>query len=397
MTRLTLLTLALLGVAAAAVFEHKLVNIESRRVRMMREGTWAAHYAQKQAIAAKRVELAKAGVLANVPQTVEDFDDLEYLGNITIGTPGQQFMVVLDTGSSNLWVPAASCTKGGCAKKDKYDSAKSSTYANNGKKWQIAYGDGSTASGTLVVDSMAFLGTGGAKLTVPKTTFGQATQMSAQFDQDPSDGILGLAFTSLAVDGVIPPLINAINQNLLDAPLFTVWLEHRGMVNGANGGVFTYGKIDNTNCGGVIAYQPLSSATYWQYTISGLSVGTYSNKIKQDVISDTGTSLIGGPQAQTDALAKAAGAKYDAQQGAYTIACKANPPNFVVTVGTNNYAITAVDMIVEFAQNQCFYALFPFDDGGQGPAWILGDPFIRQFCHVFDIGQQRVGFAPSKQ
>jgi len=397
MTRLTLLTLALLGVAAAAVFEHKLVHIESRRVRMMREGTWAEHYAQKQAAAAKRIELAKAGVLASMPQTVEDFDDLEYLGNITIGTPGQPFLVVLDTGSSNLWVPAAACKTGGCANKDKYDNTKSSTYTNNGKKWQIAYGDGSTASGTLVVDTMAFTGAGGAKLTIPKTTFGEATKMSAEFDQDPSDGILGLAFTSLAVDGVIPPLINAINQNLLDAPLFTVWLEHEGMVNGKAGGVFTYGKIDTTNCGAVVAYQPLSSATDWQYTISGLSVGTYSNSIKQDVISDTGTSLIGGPQAQTDALAKAAGAKYDAQQGAYTIACKANPPNFVVTVGTNKYAITAVDMIVEFATNQCFYSLFPFDFGGAGPAWILGDPFIRQFCHVFDIGQQRVGFAPSKQ
>jgi len=294
-------------------------------------------------------------------------------------------------------VPGETCKKAGCANKDKYDNTKSSTYQKNGKKWSIAYGDGSTASGTLSEDTMAFLGTGGSSLKVPKTTFGMATVMSEEFAQDPSDGILGLAFTSLAVDGVVPPLINAINQKLLDQPLFTVWLEHRGPANGVNGGVFTYGAIDATNCGGVIAYQPLSSATYWQYTIAGLKIGTYTHKGNQDVISDTGTSLIGGPQTQAMAIGKAAGAKYDEEQGAFMINCKANPPDLIVTIGSNDYHITAVDMVVEFQQGQCFYAVFPFDDGGQGPAWILGDPFIRQYCHVFDIGQQRVGFAPSVQ
>ena len=78
---------------------------------------------------------------------------------------------------------------------------------------------------------------------------------------------MGLAFTSLAVDYVTPPLINAINQGLLDQPLFTVWLEHRGVLNAASGGVFTYGAIDTTNCGPLIAYEPLSSATYFQFKV----------------------------------------------------------------------------------------------------------------------------------
>jgi len=324
-----------------------------------------------------------------------DFDDLEYLGNITIGTPGHPFLVVLDTGSSNLWVPGPTCKANGCSAKHHYTSGQSSTYVANGKKWTIQYGSGD-AAGTLAQDTVAFVGDS-SSLSIPNTVFGEATKISQDFAQDPTDGILGLAFTSLAVDGVVPPLINAINQGLLDQPVFTVWLEHDGPVNGANGGVFTYGGVDQNNCGDIIAYQPLSSATYWQYSVAGIALGSYKYTKKQDVISDTGTSLLGGPAAQIKAIGKAAGAKVDHEEGTYDIDCGANPPDLVITIGSNDYHIKSNDLVVQVQPGQCFFGIFPFDFGGAGPAWILGDPFIREYCHVFDLKQQRVGFAPSLQ
>lgn len=112
---------------------------------------------------------------------------------------------------------------------------------------------------------------------VPRTTFGQATTIAQTFYNDPSDGIVGLAFASIAVDGVPPILINAYNQNLLDAPLFTVWLQLRDTSDaGVPAGLYTYGAVDTTHCGPVIAYHPLSSATVYQFEATKFALGNYS-------------------------------------------------------------------------------------------------------------------------
>jgi len=354
----------------------------------MKSGLWPTYRKYKEALRVQN----KAAVLATSSQPVNDYEDFEYIGNITIGTPGQPFAVILDTGSANLWVPNMGCKT--CKGKNMFDQSKSSSYVTNGQAWSIQYGTGA-ASGTLGQDTVSFGAAGTSQLVVPKTVFGQAKKIDSDLQQDVADGILGLAFQSLAVDNVVPPLVNAINQNLLDNPYFTVYLQEKGAVDNVPGGTFTYGGMDTMNCGSLIAWQPLSSATYFQFSMKSIGVGSYTSNKATDVISDTGTSFLGGPQAITDALAKVVQATYDDFYGAYFIDCNATPPPLTIVIGSNTYSLTEKQMIIDAGNGQCYWGAFPFDFGGFGPSWILGDPFIRQYCNTYDLGGKRIGFSPA--
>ncbi|VDL72347.1 unnamed protein product [Nippostrongylus brasiliensis] len=432
--RLTLPVLALVGYAMAGVYKVPLVKVESQKAKMIRAGTWARYVEERNAVRSVLHLMQASG--GPFQQRVSDYDDAEYVGNITIGTPEQEFRVVLDTGSANFWVPDVSCGGGGrgggcdtvackigflcpymcedqsccstdvylrrktnnaCDHKYSFDASKSKTYQKDGRKWSIQYVIG-PASGILGMDVVRFGSPGTNQLVVPNTVFGQATYLDSLFELQASDGVLGLAFTSIAMKGVTPPFINAVNQGLVDQPIFTVFMKHVGDRINVDGGVYTYGGLDTENCGPVIAYQPLSSATNWQFTMNGVRSGDFSLQENYQVISDTSSWFIGAPFDAAQGIARAVGAQFDEENQVYVIDCDANP-SIDLIIGGRTYTISGRNLVIPAfsGSSVCLLTIFGMNRGGFGPAWILGDPFIRQYCNVYDVGQQRIGFANSLQ
>lgn len=395
---------------------------------MIREGKWAAYLQERNLYRTMLVRNDDGKAVHS--QAVHDFSDMEYLGDITIGTPEQSFLVVLDTGSANLWIPDYTCAhkqargcldpkcalglvcevfcpkpeccapmtngdenKNPCEIKNFFESENSSTYETTSYgTWDIQYGTGS-ASGFFGEDTVRFGPPGSDQLVVPKTVVGQATKVDPFFAQTDCDGILGLGFTELAQAGVTPPLLNAIDQKII-APIMTVYMEHGK--GGKQGGMFTYGGLDTAHCGKVIAYEPLTSPTYWQFKLNAMSSGYASISKGWEVISDTGTSLLGIPRAVLDMIADGAGAEYDEHNDVYTIDCQANL-SLNLTIGDNVYTIESVNLVLEVDTGVCLMAMFPMYGYGYGPEWILGDPFIRQYCNIHYYDAKQIGFAKSLQ
>lgn len=83
------------------------------------------------------------------------------------------------------------------------------------------------------------------------------------------------------------------------------------MFNAPGGGAITYGGFDMANCGLVIGYQSLSSATYWQFQMQGVSAksngGSYTLNQGWEVISDSVVNVIYGPQMILDNLVESIG------------------------------------------------------------------------------------------
>jgi hypothetical protein len=327
---------------------------------------------------------------------IDYYDDF-YLANVTTGTPPQTFTIVPDTGSSNYWIIDVKCNTQACQgypdsgyTKNRFDSSKSTTFSSQpGTPFSIQYGSGA-CSGNLATDVLSFAG-----LSYAKQVFGLAETIADVFGYQPIDGIMGLGWPALAVDNVVPPMQNLLST--LDKPLFTVWLDRKVPISmGGSGGLITYGAVDMTNCAATWNYVPLSSKTYWQFAIDSFTISTYSIAKSQQVISDTGTSWLGPPDAAVNDIVRATNAQYDPVNELYTVPCSTTGlPPIQFTIGGQPYSIPQAEYVLdlELGNGNCALTVFNLDFGGFGPQWILGDTFIRTYCNVYDIGQGRIGFA----
>eukprot|EP00735_Rhodelphis_limneticus_P009069 TRINITY_DN2519_c0_g1::TRINITY_DN2519_c0_g1_i1::g.19236::m.19236 TRINITY_DN2519_c0_g1::TRINITY_DN2519_c0_g1_i1::g.19236 ORF type:complete len:394 (+),score=73.07,sp/O93428/CATD_CHIHA/47.18/1e-125,Asp/PF00026.18/4.1e-116,TAXi_N/PF14543.1/2.5e-09,TAXi_C/PF14541.1/1.4e-05,A1_Propeptide/PF07966.7/0.00022,Asp_protease_2/PF13650.1/0.95,Asp_protease_2/PF13650.1/7.7 TRINITY_DN2519_c0_g1_i1:109-1290(+) len=327
--------------------------------------------------------------------TLGDFMDSQYYGEVDVGTPPQKFKVIYDTGSSNLWVPSKSCYSLACLLHHKYDHGKSHSYQSNGTKMAIQYGSGS-CEGFLSKDIVSLAG-----LQIKDQVFGEVTkEPGLAFVAGKFDGILGLAFPAISVDGVTPVFNNMVDQKLIKDQIFSFWLARGGSTQ--QGGIITFGGVDPELYTGDIHYVQLSSKTYWQFTADDMKInGESVANGKFEAIADTGTSLITGPSHLIVELNKKLGADVS-PLGTATVDCskRSAMPEIEFVLNGKTFTLSSDDYIIEakmFGKSQCISGFMGLDMPSGRELWILGDVFIGKYYTVFDMENSRVGFATSKQ
>ena len=328
----------------------------------------------------------------HVPLT--NFMDAQYFGPISVGTPAQDFTVIFDTGSSNLWVPSKKCRSFSCYLHRRYDSSKSSTHEKAGKDFKIRYGTGSVEGFT----SRDAVNVGG--IQIEKQEFGETTkEPGLTFALGRFDGIFGLGYENIAVSEVTPPFYNMVLQDLVNEPIFSFWIG-RSKKGNPIGGELLFGGIDESKFEGRIKYAPVTRKGYWEVTMDKMIVGgaEMDGMSEMRAAIDTGTSLIAAPSEIAEKLNSRIGAK-KGFRGIYTVDCdtKASLPEIVFMFGGEKFALSPDDYILE-THGTCLSSFIGIDvPAPAGPLWIIGDAFLRAWYTVYDLGNNRVGFAKSKK
>ncbi|CAK9187978.1 unnamed protein product [Ilex paraguariensis] len=245
---------------------------------------------------------------------LKNYLDAQYYGEISIGSPPQNFTVIFDTGSSNLWVPSSKCYFSiACWFHSKYKASRSSSYTEIGTSCSIQYGSGSI-SGFLSQDNVEV-----GDLVVKDQVFIEATQEgSLTFVLAQFDGILGLGFQEISVGDVVPVWYNMVDQGLVNEEVFSFWLNRD--LEAKEGGEIVFGGVDPKHFKGKHTYVPVTQKGYWQFEMGDFLVGNYSTGFCEGgcaAIVDSGTSLLAGPTTVITEINHAIGA-----EGVLSAECK---------------------------------------------------------------------------
>ncbi|RCN45390.1 hypothetical protein ANCCAN_08611 [Ancylostoma caninum] len=119
----------------------------------------------------------------------------------------------------------------------------------------------------------------------------------------------------------------------------------------------------------------------------------FSSKNGWDVMIDNSYPFLGIPNYIAHSIAKYSGAEYDEETDSYYISCDAKFTYFM-GIGSRNYTLESSDLISRIEDGRCTLNTHRYTkEGYLGAEWVFGVPFLRKYCHVFNMEKKQIGFA----
>ncbi|KAG5356406.1 putative aspartic-type endopeptidase opsB [Yarrowia sp. B02] len=355
-----------------------------------------------------------------------------YEAQIALGSPPQNLTVLLDTGSSDLWVlsPNVSCLPPGyhaadswngvnCSNGGLFDSSKSSSFrlnssANAGyqpgnkKTWpfQIAYGDSSAANGLWASDTVAIGGH-----SVHSFDFGYA--------QNASSGLavlgIGPAANEASSDDSPPWTYENLPHKLKSAGItqstaYALWLNDQHSSRGS----IMFGGYDRAKIQGALFTLPLvptidkERVTEFAVQLEAVEVAGQRYGQRSNVVLDSGTTMTILPKEQIDPIVRLTGAAYSQEVSSYIFNCSDGPQSGSVDfvfVDKSAISVHLADLVsvLSYAdgspdtyEDGTLVCVVNVQVAGKKQPSILGASFLRSAYVVYDIDNEQISLGNAK-
>lgn len=354
---------------------------------------------------------------------------LFYVSKLQIGTPESEVSVLLDTGSSDLWVMSSKnpqCQSNGgsidCDRYGTYNESASSTFQDNKTEFSIQYVDKSYAKGTWGTDIVSL----SDALRLENASFAVAD------DSDSDVGVFGIGFKGLESNpeqySNLP--ITMKEQGFIKKIAYSLYLTS---VESETGSIL-FGAIDHAKYEGELATIDISKTKgeygYLQIPLTSVTVNakaaedsqqsgntvpstssgksflnsssdgkTFSANGSQALL-DSGTTLTYLPSTLVEQIVHQMdkNASYSLLSGGYTVSCSLRNPANSLTFRFNDekdIKVPLSDLIMESTgengKTVCLLGILESDDV------ILGDNFLRSAYSVFNLDDKTISIAQLKQ
>lgn len=319
----------------------------------------------------------------------------EYCIELGFGSEKEKVQVIVDTGSSDLWVPIsnATCNTGTSSEsadcpKLRYKWYKSTTLKMSSLPFYVQYGDNSSAEGLFCQDTVWIGDTG-----INNTTFG----LGAIVD---SVGTMGLGFPQL--EGSILAFNESSYPNFpqklkmdgtIDRVIYSIVLNKDSSKSS-----LLFGAVDHEKYSGELLTIPMmTEEEYEKYmAISIDSIALASDKINQtlaletNVILDTGSTVSTFSNSVMQELAESLGG--EVKDGQYyvdkTLADKSK-----LRFTFNNLTIETEVYIQDAGDGEYVLQYFNQPDDSI-PANVLGQDVLTRIYAVYDLDGLEISIAP---
>jgi len=328
-----------------------------------------------------------------------------FCGNVTLGSPPQQFLMLVDTGSNNLWVPSEDCVDVACCAHQQYwpELSSMAVELTEMRRMTTSFGAGSilgySARDTLCFNGVRSVSSSSqpdASACVSVSFFAARHMSDFPFMQEPFDGILGLGAPKKS-----EPISWMILQHLAEEGfhIFSIRFNTHEL----------WGElIFASDCEAVVDHLATGPVSWVPLAANALDRGRWMVRVLSVTIDGTSLRCGGGPHDGCNALVDTgstwmlgppAGVQ-ELRKIAQTLDCTqvTQHPHILFEASGSDGSFTielAPRDVVESraTKDGCIFTFDEHHSKDGSDLWVFGQPLLQNYVTIFDLDSRRVGFA----